>query len=322
MSETSSNRRKTRRQKSPTDASDNDYNGLPDTPSSRSSSKRSQRQRSPADEAIDEDDICQICHLLLLRPVRTTCTHTFCESCFSHWADVSINQMTMGLDIDEPMLLPSNEIEARCPMCRTSTVALLDRERAADLEGKYPIAYASRKEEAPFGAEDEEGAIIETVTVYIGNEHRLQRRENEDDRNIHEWRFFVRASRTDIVEEIQVFLHPTFRQSSLVLQYPPYSVRRVGWGVFTIFANIVLKAGYSWVSPEAEDTSDGAVKGKLPLEWMLDFQGRGSQGRLRLKVKKEKDGQDAENERLVERTRQSWMRQRQRDPDYVPPLEE
>ena len=230
--------------------------------------------------------------------------------------------MTMGLDVDEPMLLLSNGIEARCPMCRTSTIALLDHERVAGLEAKYPIAYASRRDEAPFGAEDEDGAIIETITVYIGNEHRLQRRESEEDRNIHEWRFFVRASRTDIIEEGQVFLHPTFRQSSLVLQYPPYSIRRLGWGVFTINANIVLKVGYSWVSPDAEDTSDGAVKGKLPLEWMLDFTGRGSQGRLRLKVKKEKDGQDAENERLNERTSAAFLRQRRTDPDYVPPPEE
>ncbi len=228
----------------------------------------------------------------------------------------------MGLDIDEPMLFPPDEVEARCPMCRTSTVALIDADQVAALEAKYPVSYAARAQEAPFGADDEDGASIETVTVYIGNEHRLQRRESEDERNIHEWRFFVRASRSDIIEEVQVFLHPTFRQSSLVLQYPPYSIRRVGWGTFTIFANVVLKVGYSWVSPEAEDTSDGAVKGKLPLEWMLDFRGRGSQGRLRLKVKKEKDGQDVENERLVERTRQNWVRQRERDPDYVPPLEE
>lgn len=44
------------------------------------------------------------------------------------------------------------------------------------------------------------------------------------------------------------------------------------------------------MSSEAEEISDGDVKGKLPLEWTLDFNGRGSQGRLRLKVKKADDG--------------------------------
>jgi len=77
----------------------------------------------------------------------------------------------------------------------------------------------------------------------------------------------------------------------LIVRSPPYEVRRLGWGIFTIYANLILKAGYSWVSSEAEDTLDGGVKGKLPLEWELDFIGRGSQGRLRLKVRREKQAQ-------------------------------
>jgi hypothetical protein len=93
----------------------------------------------------------------------------------------------------------------------------------------------------------------------------------------------------------------------------------LGWGYFTIFANVILKAGYSWVSSEAEDTSDGQAKGKLPLEWTLDFDGRGSQGRLRLKVKKEKEGQDEENEAQREEMRRLWMRQRETDPDFSDP---
>ncbi|KAK5948629.1 hypothetical protein OHC33_010388 [Knufia fluminis] len=327
MPERSSTRRKTRQQKSPAeeDITSNVNNNNPsDTPSSPNSTAHSTatQQNPPTEEPINEDDICQICHLLLLRPVKTTCNHIFCEPCFSHWADVSINQMTLGLAIDEPMLLPSNEVEARCPMCRTSTVAQIDQHRTAELQSKYPTAYRIRARNAPFGTSDEDGAIIEHMTLYIGNEHRLQRRESASDRNTHEWRFFVRASRTDIIEEVQVFLHPTFRQSSLVLQYPPYSIRRVGWGVFTIHANVVLKAGYSWVSPEAEDTSDGQVRGKLPLEWMLDFGGGGSQGRLRLKVRKEKEGVDWDLEVLSEGVRRGWVRQREGDPDYVPTGEE
>lgn len=288
----------------------------------RTSARRGRQScRSAQEEIIDEDDICQICQLLLLRPVRTTCQHIFCEACFSHWADVSINQMTMGLDIDEPVVLPLNQIEARCPMCRSATVAEVDAARVEELETRYPNSYETRVQEFSDTIEDEEGSIIEQLVVYIGNEHKMKRSESEDDRNVHEWRFFVRASRTDIIEEIQVFLHESFRQNQVVLQYPPYSIRRLGWGTFTILANVVLKAGYSWVSPEAENTSDGAVRGKLPLEWTLDFHGRGSMGRLRLKVKREKDVEDSEEEREAERTRRLWMRQRQRDPDYEPPVE-
>lgn len=105
----------------------------------------------------------------------------------------------------------------------------------------------------------------------------------------------------------------------MIVQWPPYEVRRLGWGYFTIYANLVLKAGYSWVSSEAEDTTDGGVKGKLPLEWTLDFNGRGSQGRLRLKVRNEKPGQDAEDEAQSEEVRRMWMQQRETDPDWVDP---
>lgn len=105
----------------------------------------------------------------------------------------------------------------------------------------------------------------------------------------------------------------------MIVQWPPYEVRRLGWGYFTIFANLVLKPGYSWVSSEAEDTNDGGVKGKLPLEWTLDFNGRGSQGRLRLKVRREKLGQEAENEAQDEEVRRMWLRQRELDPDWVDP---
>lgn len=105
----------------------------------------------------------------------------------------------------------------------------------------------------------------------------------------------------------------------MIVQWPPYEVRRLGWGYFTIYASLVLKAGYSWVSSEAEDTADGGVKGKLPLEWTLDFNGGGSQGRLRLKVRKEKQGQEAEDEAQGEEVRRMWMRQRETDPDWIDP---
>ena len=102
-----------------------------------------------------------------------------------------------------------------------------------------------------------------------------------------------------------------------MVQWPPYEVRRLGWGYFPIYANIILKAGYSWVSSDAEDTRDGAPKGKLPLEWTLAF-GGGSQALLRLKVRKEKEGQEVEDETQREQIRRLWQRQRETDPDFDP----
>ena len=70
------------------------------------------------------------------------------------------------------------------------------------------------------------------------------------------------------------------------------------------------------MTSEAEDTRDGQAKGKLPLEWTLDFDGRGSQGRIRLKVKKEKEGQEIEDAAQREAVTRLWRRQRERDPDW------
>lgn len=70
------------------------------------------------------------------------------------------------------------------------------------------------------------------------------------------------------------------------------------------------------MTSEAEDTRDGQAKGKLPLEWTLDFEGRGSQGRIRLKVKKEKEGQEVEDAAQREAVTRLWRQQRERDPDW------
>ena len=221
--------------------------------------------------------------------------------------------------VDTPEVLLPNEIESSCPMCRTSSTAGPNRSYEAVLKEKYPKNYAQRREEALNDDLNGSAESVETLTLYIGNTHRLLRTDPTDEDttpNKHEWNFFIRPSRTDLIEEIQIFLHPTFANSRIIKLYPPYEIRRLGWGYFTIEANVVLKAGYSWVSSDAETSSDGAEGGSLPLSWMLDFAGGGSQKRCRLKVKREKDGVDEETEVERERVRRLWMRQRETDPDY------
>jgi hypothetical protein len=75
--------------------------------------------------------------------------------------------------------------------------------------------------------------------------------------------------------------HPTFRPPRVVLRHAPYEVRRLGWGYFTLEAEIVLKAPYTWII----DNSGTRQRG-LELNWTLDFTDRGRQGRVRAKVKK------------------------------------
>ena len=158
------------------------------------------------EEIVDPDDICPICHLLIYKPVRMRCNHTMYESCMARWADVSISaQMTtVGLDDEATIFLP-HEIETRCPMCRTLTSSLPDQARETKLQQAYPPSYQAREAELRGNEEDDMRSTVETLTVYVGNEHN-EIRAVEGSNNKHQWKFFVRPSRLDLIEEIQVLL--------------------------------------------------------------------------------------------------------------------
>ena len=274
-------------------------------------------------EEISEDDICPICQLLLCNPVTTQCNHTLCESCMATWAEVSVTTQMRIVDVDEEAVPfnPVSGLEARCPMCRTETTASLNQARSAKLGEDYPNAYTERQAEEADSRANREGDEIQTLTLSIGNRHRLIAPASENG-NKHEWTFFVRPSRTGIVEEVHIHLHPTFRPPRIIRTRPPYEIRRVGWGYFTIVAYVMLKPGYSWVSEDAEDSPDGAEKGMLGLEWTLDFAGfggKGSMGRLKLKVRNQRDWEDVDDdEEEDERNWSRFVRQYHRDGMYVP----
>ena len=120
--------------------------------------------------------------------------------------------------------------------------------------------------------------------------------------------------------------HPTFRPNRVIRSRAPYEIKRIGWGTFTLTAYCILKAGYQWVSSDAEDSPDGASKGMLPVEWTLDFTGfggKGSMGRCRLKVKNDRAWQDVSDEEARDDAEwQRTVRQYQRDGRYEPPPEE
>lgn len=225
---------------------------------------------------------------------------------------------------DDPNANTANALSAKCPMCRTQTTARVNTKLHRSLRLKYPRLYPIREAEEQSPETD---ASIETLTLYLGNTHRLRPRDPDEDyetSNIHEWTFFVRpTSHEHIIEEVQIFLHPTFRPARIIRTMPPYETRRLGWGIFTITAHVILKAGYSWLSSEAERAPDGAEKGMLPLNWTLDFDGKGSQGRCRLKVKGEAwaETRMEEEERESERERARMRRAYERDGNWMPPTE-
>lgn len=239
------------------------------------------------------------------------------------WADVSIANQMQIVDVDEePVHFDAvSGLEAKCPMCRTQTTASLNEALGRDLTSKYPRAYAEREFEENETSSNNENSEIQTLTLYIGNRHRLIEPYTAS-ANKHEWTFFVKPSRAGIIEEVHINLHPTFRPPRIICTRQPYEVRRLGWGYFTIVASVMLKAGYSWMSEDAEDSPDGAEKGMLSLEWLLDFTrfgAKGSMGRLKLKVKNQRGWEGEDEERKEdERARTRLIRQYERDGRYVP----
>ena len=90
-----------------------------------------------------------------------------------------------------------------------------------------------------------------------------------------------------------------------------------------VVAYMILKAGYSWISDDAVDSPDGAAKGMLSLDWVLDFvgsDGKGSMGRCVLKVKNDREWSGGGREE--EKDRREWdrlVRAYHRDGRYEPP---
>ncbi|ORY11064.1 hypothetical protein BCR34DRAFT_625008 [Clohesyomyces aquaticus] len=246
---------------------------------------------APSPSSIAEDDLCPICHLLLYHPVKTTCSHVLCQSCMLQWAEASATSHSVpispssALDLDLSYFDPTfdaytpSRIEANCPMCRTATTARRDRSLAKELEEKHPEMYKERRTEEEALSKGEKGEGVEGMQILIGNTHQLVNAGTDTPTNSHEWTFFLRFSRPEIVEGVAVHLHPTFKPRIITLIDPPFEVRRRGWGIFTIEARIFLNEEYYFVDR-------GKRLEHLEQQWTLDFTGNGSQSRVRAKVKK------------------------------------
>lgn len=170
-------------------------------------------EASPS-EVVAHDDLCPICHLLLYDPVKTQCNHVLCASCMAQWADISstthITPSSLDLDLShfDPNYDPTADLaslEANCPMCRTQTSASLHTELKATLAARYPKTYEERRVEEEVARGSRTGQDgVEGMTILIGNRHRMVR--GEESANKHDWTFFVRFSRPEIVQEVRVNL--------------------------------------------------------------------------------------------------------------------
>jgi hypothetical protein len=129
----------------------------------------------------------------------------------AQWADVSSTNTIepSSLDVNladfDPNYDPTYDLEANCPMCRTRTTASPDETLAGLLESKYPTTYAERRVEEEIERGSRVGQDgVEGVMILIGNKHRLIRGAEDD--NQHDWTFFVRTSRPEIVQEVRIYL--------------------------------------------------------------------------------------------------------------------
>lgn len=113
--------------------------------------------------------------------------------------------MDVNLEDFDPNYDPTYDLEANCPMCRTRTTASPDESLARNLEKKYPEMYAERRVEEEIDRGSRVGQDgVEGVMILIGNKHRLVR--GAQDANQHDWTFFVRTSRPELVEEVRIEL--------------------------------------------------------------------------------------------------------------------
>lgn len=226
---------------------------------------------------LDYDDICPICRQLLYRPTRATvCGHAACHACLLTWIATSKPEPQ---PLDASFRISSNpeidDISIGCPLCRTETQVALDEARSSSLESKYPVTY---KERATEDAETEQLMVMQ-----LGNTHKNVPPSISPYSGMtrtHYWNFFLKSSHADLIESVDLILHETFRNHRFVtLRKPPFTKSSLGWGYFRIAAFVTLREGWEWDSPDAMNSAsrDGGCKDRLPVDWVLEFGGNGSQ---------------------------------------------
>ena len=95
---------------------------------------------------------------------------------------------------------------------------------AQQLQAQYPLEYADRAAEITQSLGD-----CEILDISIGSYHESVAA------NAHRWTFFLRPNRTDIIDEVYIQLHETFKKNrESCFPKPPYTIHGQGWGYFTI----------------------------------------------------------------------------------------
>lgn len=248
-----------------------------------------------AEVDLDYNDVCPICRQLLYRPTKTTvCGHAACLACILTWIATSKPE-PRPLDASFRISFETeiDDICLGCPVCRTETTVAIDEAQASLLESAYPNLYNER------AIEDRDAEQL--MIIQFGNIHKNVPPSISPYTGIprtHHWNFFLKSSHTHLIHSVDLILHETFQNRRFVtLREPPFTKSSLGWGYFRIAAFITLREGWEWDSPDAVNSSskDRGCKDRLPVEWMLEFGGVGSQSLAIVPIRRS----DAGDETLV-----------------------
>ncbi|CAF0921203.1 unnamed protein product [Adineta steineri] len=205
---------------------------------------------------------CPFCLKLLFEPISTLCGHTFCLLCM------------------ERFILTTERV-LQCPICRDDLNYLRSSSSHLKvnailhnlLREQYEKEYELRRIEN----ENERKQMIKKRFI-IGNTHHLP---CDNDCTKHEWTFFIKFDNDDqddiseYIKQITVNLHPTFTPSKIVLDNAPFSLTRIGWGIFTIYFTIEFHSQWN--------------KSDLKTSWFLSFANTGNQKTMVVEFQKTTD---------------------------------
>ena len=176
-----------------------------------------------------DDFSCAICLDLIYKPILTPCNHAFCFACFTE----------------------NNKLEIKitnCPLCRAEIPnnfkLAIDKEFEKKVELLFPEDFQLRKNQF------DEIALLEKdfvkLKISYGNTHKLVENNNNrnnytNDPNLtkkHEWSVFINCGKVEddkkYIAKVEFDLKPSFDEKAVLGKFPPFNLKKTGWGYFNI----------------------------------------------------------------------------------------
>ena len=220
------------------------------------------------DNLLDVYRDCPFCLKLLFEPTSILCGHTFCLLCMERY------------------ILTSEGI-IQCPICREDLTdirsSLSHLKPNTILQNLFREFYGNEYEQRRIETESELKQIIKKRLI-IGNTHQLLSCDYDHIR--HEWTLFIKFDDNDpddiqqFIKQITVILHPTFSPSQIILDKSPFTLTRIGWGVFTIYVTIQFQSQWN--------------KSDFRTSWFLSFTNSGNQKKIDIDFQKPDDEEGEE----------------------------